>query len=259
MALMAARGEIAPMPDCAIFADTGWEPKAVYEWLAWLKTQLPFPVYHVSLGNIKDDLLGTTNSTGQRFTTIPTYTMDAKGNRGMSRRQCTREYKIDPIVKKIRELLGLKKGERAARDVQVVQWIGISWDEMQRMKISGHKYIEHRWPLIEKQMSRRHCLQWMAERQYPKPAKSACLGCPYSTNAQWRNLKDNSPEEWAETVAVDKAIRNGSPKQQARPEKVRSKLYLHKDCVPLDEADLSTPEERGQYSFLDECDGMCGV
>lgn len=30
MALMAAHGEIQPMPDCAIFADTGWEPKAVY-------------------------------------------------------------------------------------------------------------------------------------------------------------------------------------------------------------------------------------
>lgn len=27
MALMAAHGEIGPMPDCAIFADTGWEPK----------------------------------------------------------------------------------------------------------------------------------------------------------------------------------------------------------------------------------------
>lgn len=24
MALMAAHGEIGPMPDCAIFADTGW-------------------------------------------------------------------------------------------------------------------------------------------------------------------------------------------------------------------------------------------
>ena len=33
MALMAARGEIGPMPDCAIFADTGWEPKQVYEHL----------------------------------------------------------------------------------------------------------------------------------------------------------------------------------------------------------------------------------
>jgi hypothetical protein len=29
MALLAAHGEIGPMPDCAIFADTGWEPRAV--------------------------------------------------------------------------------------------------------------------------------------------------------------------------------------------------------------------------------------
>jgi len=34
MALMAAHREIEPMPDCAIFADTGWEPKAVYDHLA---------------------------------------------------------------------------------------------------------------------------------------------------------------------------------------------------------------------------------
>jgi hypothetical protein len=27
MALMAAHGEITPMPDAAIFADTQWEPK----------------------------------------------------------------------------------------------------------------------------------------------------------------------------------------------------------------------------------------
>jgi len=47
MALMAAHGEIAPMPDCAIFADTGWEPRAVYEHLAWLRSPgvLPFPVH----------------------------------------------------------------------------------------------------------------------------------------------------------------------------------------------------------------------
>jgi hypothetical protein len=30
LALMAAHGEVGPMPDCAIFADTCWEPKAVY-------------------------------------------------------------------------------------------------------------------------------------------------------------------------------------------------------------------------------------
>jgi hypothetical protein len=36
MALMAAHGEVGPMPDCAIFSDTGWEPNAVYQHLAWL-------------------------------------------------------------------------------------------------------------------------------------------------------------------------------------------------------------------------------
>ncbi len=47
MALMAAHGEIAPMPDCAIFADTGWEPKAVYEHLESLASPsvLTFPVH----------------------------------------------------------------------------------------------------------------------------------------------------------------------------------------------------------------------
>jgi len=28
LALMAAHGIVGPMPDCAIFADTDWEPKA---------------------------------------------------------------------------------------------------------------------------------------------------------------------------------------------------------------------------------------
>ena len=35
MALMAAHGALTPMPDCAIFADTGWEPEAVYDHLDW--------------------------------------------------------------------------------------------------------------------------------------------------------------------------------------------------------------------------------
>ncbi|MDD3836681.1 MAG: hypothetical protein PHG43_02460, partial [Phenylobacterium sp.] len=59
LALMAAHGEVGPMPDCAIFADTGWEPRAVREHLAWLMSPnvLPFPVHVVSAGDIHADLL----------------------------------------------------------------------------------------------------------------------------------------------------------------------------------------------------------
>lgn len=52
MALMAARGEITPMPVAAIFADTQAEPQGVYTWLDWLEKQLPFPIYRVSKGNL---------------------------------------------------------------------------------------------------------------------------------------------------------------------------------------------------------------
>jgi 3'-phosphoadenosine 5'-phosphosulfate sulfotransferase (PAPS reductase)/FAD synthetase len=58
MALMAARGLIKPMPDCAIFADTGAEPEAVYRHLDWLEDQLPFPVHRVSAGNLADEIMG---------------------------------------------------------------------------------------------------------------------------------------------------------------------------------------------------------
>src|SRR6185295_2844253 len=56
MALMAAHGEITPMPDCAIFADTMAEPAATYEHLQWLTSDnvLPFPVHIVSAGNLTE-------------------------------------------------------------------------------------------------------------------------------------------------------------------------------------------------------------
>ena len=53
MALMAAQGEIKPMPDAAIFVDTQWEPAYVYKWLDWLETQLPFPVHRPTAGDLR--------------------------------------------------------------------------------------------------------------------------------------------------------------------------------------------------------------
>lgn len=74
MALLAAHGEIGPMPDCAIFADTGWEPSAVYDHLDWLMSGnvLPFPVHVVSTGNIRDELLAA--GAGNRWASIPAFT-----------------------------------------------------------------------------------------------------------------------------------------------------------------------------------------
>jgi hypothetical protein len=74
MALMAAKGEIGPMPVAAIFADTQDEPKSVYVWLDWLEKQLPFPTHRVTVGKLSDrSLLMKRTKDGRLFssTDIP--------------------------------------------------------------------------------------------------------------------------------------------------------------------------------------------
>lgn len=245
MALMAASGAVAPMPDVAIFADTQWEPRHVYRHLDWLEAQLPFPVHRVSAGNLRAHIVSGTK--GCRLANPPFFTSGG----GMLRRQCTRDFKINPIQKEIRRILGAAPGARLAGRVMVEQWIGISLDEIQRMKVSREKWTEFRHPLIERRMTRLDCLQWLKRNGYPEPKKSACLGCPYHSNAEWRAVRD-VPEEWADVVELDRLIRNGVRGTEEQ-------LFLHRDRVPIDSADIASAEEKGQISWLDECEGMCGV
>lgn len=246
LALMADRGLFGEKPDCAIFADTGWEPDGVYEHLEWLKEQLSFPVYTVQHGNIRDDML---NQSEKSVAGAPFFT----ANGGMARRQCTRQYKIDPIRKKERELIGLKPRQRAPSEPVVEVWIGISSDEIQRIKESRDKWSYNRWPLIEKRMNRDDCKKWFSEH-YPGRylPRSACIGCPYRSDPEWRWLKDNDQKSWNDAIAFDAALRTSN-------RKMNHDEFVHRSLKPLSEVDLSTPEDHGQISFLDECDGMCGL
>ena len=260
MALMAAQGELTPMPDCAIFADTGWEPKAVYEHLAWLMSDnvLPFPVEIVSQGNIRadiDKLVKGENIRGQgRAATAPFFVAGKDGVAAPLRRQCTGHYKIEPIELRLKEKLGIKPRQRQPRTPLVELWMGISLDEVYRIKNSPIPWIVRRWPLIEMRKSRSDCLLWMERKDYPTPPKSSCIGCPYHSNEQWREVR-KVPEEWADAIEVDRLIRKG-----VGSKKLRNDLFLHRSLKPLDQVDLSTAEERGQLNlFNNECEGMCGV
>lgn len=250
IALMAAKGEITPMPDCAIFADTGWEPKKVYEHLERLMTALPFPTHIVQAGNIRKSITAGKNTTGGRYAAIPWFTEKS----GMGLRQCTQEYKIVPIRRKQRELLGYKPRQRIPPN-SVEVWIGISTDEMVRMKDASSKWQVNRWPLIEKGMTRHDCKRWLAAHGWDAP-KSSCLGCPFHNDAAWRELKNGDPKEWADIVKADAELRENGPMRN-----MKMLQYMHRSCKPIDEVDFRSLEDLGQeqFGFLQECEGMCGV
>jgi len=162
LALMAKHGEITPMPDFAIFADTGAEPKEVYDWLKWLERKLPFPIYKVSGGNLTEEILKPykrkKDESKYLKNLLPIFGLNKRGQvKAALGRQCTAEFKIKPIIKKVKELCGIKRGQK---EISVIQWIGISKDEMQRMKLSRDKWVENRWPLIEERMTRQDCMKW---------------------------------------------------------------------------------------------------
>ena len=103
MALMASGGAFGQLPDCAIFADTHWEPPTIYTHLDWLSRNLRFPLYVVDNGrSLREDAKALTNHSCNRgFINLPLYLKGPArtGGRngqsdGMGRRQCTEHYKI---------------------------------------------------------------------------------------------------------------------------------------------------------------------
>lgn len=125
--LMLSERGMLPKLDCAIFADTGWEPTSVYEWIEWLQTQTSIPIHRVSAGNIRQDALRSSNDnarnkeTGWLAISMPYFVKTPHGG-GQLNRSCTRDYKITPIRQRIREVYP------DAVQVGVEQWMGFSED-----------------------------------------------------------------------------------------------------------------------------------
>jgi len=255
MALMAAKGEITPMPHCAVFADVGDEPASVYSWLDFLETKLPFPVIRVSAGRGKlsdSALADRVTKDGRKYFKghIPAAILAPDGSKGMAWRTCTMDFKIRPLRRESKRIM------KELRAASVVQWIGISLDEAHRMKPSRDKWCEMRWPLIDARMSRQDCLTWMKANGLPQPPRSACVFCPFHSDAEWRRLKTEEPKEFQKAVDFERRMFKAAD----RSEILRGRPFLHGSCKPLDTVDFSTEEERGQINmFGNECEGMCGV
>ena len=258
LALMIEKGEI-PMVQAGVFADVKGEPMAVYKHLDWLEKQLSYPIYRVTWRDLKQDILDASTGKYKAFT-APFYTKNPKtGKKKMLRRQCTFMYKINPVVQEVRRLLGLKKGEKRDKNTRVEMLMGISKDEVFRVKTNRMSYITNIYPLIDKDMTRLNCLEWMSKNNYPKPPRSACTFCPYHSNEEWKEIKKNK-EEWQEVVAMDKAIRH----QEKHKDKFKNsndtldELFLHRDAIPIDQVDFDKKKDNQLDMFQSECDGMCG-
>lgn len=239
--------------DHVVFSDTGWEPRAVYEHLAVMRNEAEaagIPFHMVNNGNIRRDALDV----GKRFASMPLFMINRQGGLAMGRRQCTTEYKLVPIQRKVRELVGLAPRARS-REHLANMVIGISWDESHRMRDALYPWQRNVYPLVRMRMTRADCIEWNDRNGFRRPPRSSCIGCPFHSNEEWRSIKAD-PETWEDACSFDEAIR--APEQHDRF--FQGRAYLHAKRIPLREVDLRTEEERGQGTLWEnECEGMCGL
>ena len=197
-----------------------------------------------------------TTKDGRKYskTDIPFFTKNVDGSLGkITHRSCTADFKIRPINKELRKLANVKRG---TKEPALVSIIGISLDEMMRMKPSRDAWIVCRWPLVEKRIRRRQCIEWMEKRGFPKPPRSACIYCPFHNSKEWRRLQVEEPLEFARAVQFEKDIQ----KAKDNSDNIKAQVYLHRSCKPLDTIDFRSDIERGQGTLWDdECEGVCGV
>jgi len=244
--LMSSMGYKVPRADVAVFSDPQAEHYKTYEMLKWLlkwkEDNNGIDIIVNRDRNIYKDHLKINPNKHIRVPQIPAHTTP----KGIALRQCTYEYKIQPVVQSIRKLHGLKPRKRMK---PTETWLGISLDEIQRMKESQLYNIKYFYPLIYHRISRNDCVEFFKDNNFPVPVKSSCVFCPYHSNKFWKELYKENGYAWKMSVIVDKKIR--------KKHNMRGEMYLHPSRKPLDEIDF-TDDQLEMFEGYD-CEGYCGL
>lgn len=193
---MAIAGDL-PKPDVVFFADTGYEHQYTHEVFdLWLDRadKANIKVVKISGQDIYTDTFDKVS--------LPLFVEDTGRQ---IRRKCTRDYKIRPIHNAIRRHLGVNPLGRLAPGL-VELWLGISTDEWHRAKDSRVGYIIHKHPLLDRDMSRGDCADYLRAKGLPVPKKSGCVFCPYQRGVEWINLYRDQPGEFSRVQGLENSI-----------------------------------------------------
>jgi len=242
LAIMVGRREVEC--DAMIFADTGGEHPKTYEHLEMLQAWLKDRGY-----------LGFQTVRAKKVQPLYEYVRDVSTvipirvghNEALGRRQCTRQWKITPILEAARAMTA----ERP-----IIMQLGISMDEIHRMKDSPDKDVIREWPLIDLMMTREDCRRVIMDAGIDEPPKSACYFCPLLPAAYFRQLEANEPALFEKAADLEDAM------NQREIDKGRDKrVYLTALGRPVREL------ANGQLSMREllvsgegeECEGSCFV
>lgn len=258
MILMALNGEFGlERPDFGVYADTGCEPQFINDYVDYfidlVKNRYDFTIYKtMHKEGLEKHLLSvpTQPRKGNFYTCSvpPFYTLDEDGTTGMLMRQCTSNYKTDPITKFI--------NSKTDRGELYRVWIGMSFDERERMRISTQKRRTNYYPLVDNHVHRQASIDYIKSHGLRSPMRSSCYFCPFHSNQYWEWMKKYHPSEFSRAIKFEEIVQANAKQQGA----IKSIPFLHRSCKPIDQVQFSDPDQLNLFPHLiDECAGECGI
>ena len=193
-----------------LLLDAGWEFESLYvdHGCDWPETRayvqmLKDKGYQITVLN------PAVNGHGKVFSNLLDYCQDHVMFPCMTRRWCTRHFKIDVLIDYVQ--------------TPCFQLIGIDTSESHRAKMSCNDGIENRFPLLEWEIDRKGCVDIIKNHGLPVPMKSGCFICPFQKRSQWKELRRVHPDLFCKAKKLEDAV---VAKQISRGKKP---YYINKD------------------------------
>jgi hypothetical protein len=165
--------------DEAVFADTGGELPQTYDNVKMAEKYLE--KRGIKFTTVKSKS-GTLYGTCKRRKVIPSQIW----------RWSTRDYKVTPIHAYYRSL-----------HAHVYEYMGIAYDEIERVKPSKEPYITSLFPLVEKKLGRKDCVNLIQLSGLEIPPKSGCFFCPFNTTERWREIYQNNHDLFIKAMRLE--------------------------------------------------------
>src|SRR6266480_309658 len=175
--------------DEAVFADTGAELPETYKNVRLAKRYLGSRGSPLTVVNSKN---GTLFETCKKRQVIPSQIW----------RWSTRDYKITPIRAYYRSL-----------GSHIHEYLGIAYDEVDRMKLSVDPKVTSDFPLVDEKMTRDDCVRLIENAGFPVPIKSGCYFCPFNTVDRWHYVWQNHRDLYNRAVRLEETSKH-FPKQR---------------------------------------------
>lgn len=239
-------------------ADPGMENSETYAYIDMMREECRkrgFEIITVPGPNLYEDIITLKDTDKTRFDNPPYW--PAKGKPLLQK--CTKYYKIAPMDRAVRRILeenyGVSSVSKRIGENIVRKFIGFTYDEAKRIKPPEQKYQYFEYPLIDKGMTKHDVQKYYRDNKLPIPPRSVCNACFANGLITLADMWTNRPDDWAQAIEVDEAIRDLSQVG------VREKCFVSKTRMPL--KDLPTAVLPGFFDDVEDdysCDsGFCMI